>query len=93
LCAVGRHRRDQGGVSGPGGRGHTLADRTLEELRSDSRIDDHSQPAVTVTKVLDVANPATPILELTVSAKAKPSQADAVKQCVLDRASALLAAA
>ena len=77
----------------PAGAANTLADRTLEELRSDSRIDDHAQPAVTVTKVLDVANPATPILELTVSAKAKPSQADAVKQCVLDRASALLAAA
>ncbi|TQF39403.1 hypothetical protein UNPF46_13505 [Bradyrhizobium sp. UNPF46] len=34
-----------------------------------------------------------PILELTVSAKAKPSEAGAVKQCVLDHASALLAAA
>ncbi|WP_375160299.1 mechanosensitive ion channel family protein [Bradyrhizobium sp. RDT46] len=77
----------------PAGAANTLADRILEQLRNDSRIDDHSQPAVTVTKVLDVANPATPILELTVSAKAKPSQADAVKQCVLDRASALLAAA
>jgi small conductance mechanosensitive channel len=44
-------------------------------------------------RVLDVANPASPILELTVSAKAKPSEADAVKQCVLDHASALLAAA
>jgi small conductance mechanosensitive channel len=77
----------------PAGAANTLADRILKELRNDSRIDDHAQPVVSVTKVLDVANPAAPILELTVSAKAKPSQADAVKQCVLDHASALLAAA
>ncbi|WP_342729976.1 hypothetical protein [Bradyrhizobium sp. B117] len=69
-----------------------LADRILQELRNDSRIDDQAAPAVSVTKVLDVANPAAPILELTVSARAKPSEADAVKQCVLDHASALLAA-
>lgn len=77
----------------PASAANTLADRILEELRNDSRIDVQAQPAVSVTKVLDVANPASPILELTVSAKAKPSEADAVKQCVLDHASALLAAA
>jgi small conductance mechanosensitive channel len=77
----------------PAGSANTLADRILEELRKDSRIDDRAEPAVSVTRVLDVANPASPILELTVSAKAKPSDADAVKQCVLDHASALLAAA
>lgn len=77
----------------PASAANTLADRILEELRNDSRIDVQAQPAVSVTKVLDVANPASPILELTVSAKAKPSEADAVKQYVLDHASALLAAA
>ncbi|MCA1414045.1 mechanosensitive ion channel [Bradyrhizobium sp. NBAIM20] len=77
----------------PAGAANTLADRILKELRNDSRIDDHAAPAVSVTKVLDVANPAAPILELTVSAKAKPSEAGAVKQCVLDHASALLATA
>jgi small conductance mechanosensitive channel len=77
----------------PAAAANTLADQILEGLRHDSRIDDQAQPAVSVTKVLDVANPASPILELTVSAKAKPSQADAVRQCVLDHASTLLAAA
>jgi len=77
----------------PAGAANTLADRILRELRNDSRIDDQAQPTVTVTKVLDVGNPAAPILELTVSAKAKPSEVGAVKQCVLDHASALLAAA
>lgn len=77
----------------PAAAASALAERILAELRSDSRLDDRAQPAVAVTNVLDVANPATPILELTVSARAKPAQADAVRQCVLDHASALLAAA
>ncbi|SFP85126.1 small conductance mechanosensitive channel [Bradyrhizobium sp. Ghvi] len=77
----------------PAGAANTLADKILGELRHDSRIDDQAKPAVFVTKVLDVANPASPILELTVSARAKPSEADAVRQCVLDHASALLATA
>ncbi|MET4219875.1 hypothetical protein ABIB00_005099 [Bradyrhizobium sp. LB14.3] len=77
----------------PAGAANALADRILKELRNDSRIDDQAEPAVRVSKVVDVANPAAPILELTVSARAKPSEAEAVKQCVLDHASALLAAA
>ncbi|WP_454647708.1 hypothetical protein [Bradyrhizobium liaoningense] len=76
----------------PAGAASALADRILTELRNDSRMDDQAVPAVNISRVVDVANLASPIVELTVSAKAKPSQADAVRQCVLDHASALLAA-
>ncbi|WGD48639.1 mechanosensitive ion channel [Bradyrhizobium sp. CB1650] len=74
------------------GAANTLADRILKELREDSRIDDRAKPAVHVSKVIDVANPTAPVVELTVSATVKPSDADAIKQRVLDHASALLAA-
>lgn len=77
----------------PASAASALADRILNELRSDSRMDDQAAPSVNISRVVDVANPVSPILELTVSAKAKPSEAAAVRQCVLDHASALLAAA
>ncbi|WP_247382774.1 MULTISPECIES: hypothetical protein [unclassified Bradyrhizobium] len=44
-----------------------------------------------VSKV-DVSNPAVPIVELTVSARVKPSDADAVKQKLLDQAAMLVSA-
>ena len=69
-----------------------LADQILEQLRKDPRIDERAAPTVNVSKVI-AADPAAPLVELTVSAKVKPSDADAVKQRVLDHASALLAAA
>jgi len=71
---------------------NALADQILKELRQDPRVDDHAAPSVNVSKVI-AADPAAPVVELTVSAKVKPSDADAVKQRVLDHASALLAAA
>jgi small conductance mechanosensitive channel len=46
-----------------------------------------------VSRVIDAADPAAPVVELTVSAKVNPSDAAAVKQRVLDHESALLAAA
>ncbi|MGL3109618.1 mechanosensitive ion channel family protein [Bradyrhizobium sp. BR 1432] len=74
------------------GAANALADQILKELRDDPRIDDRTAPSVNVSKVI-TADPAAPVVELTVSAKVKPSDADAVKQRVLDHASALLAAA
>jgi len=74
------------------GAANALADRILKELRDDPRVDDHAAPSVSVSKVI-AADPAAPLVELTVSAKVKPADADAVKQRVLDHASALLAAA
>ncbi|RXH41338.1 mechanosensitive ion channel family protein [Bradyrhizobium zhanjiangense] len=74
------------------GAANALADQILKELRDDPRIDDRTAPSINVTKVI-AADPAAPVVELTVSAKVKPSDADAIKQRVLDHASALLAAA
>jgi small conductance mechanosensitive channel len=39
---------------------------------------------------MDVSDPAAPIVELTVSARVKPSDTDAVKQKLLDRAATLV---
>ncbi|MET3991768.1 hypothetical protein QA633_23560 [Bradyrhizobium barranii] len=61
-------------------------------MREDPRGDERAAPSVNVSKVV-AADPAAPVVELTVSAKVAPSDADAVKQRVLDHASALLAAA
>ncbi|MCK1622481.1 mechanosensitive ion channel [Bradyrhizobium sp. 160] len=74
------------------GAANALADQILKELRDDPRIDDSTAPSVNVSKVI-AADPAAPVVELTVSAKVNPSDADAVRQRVLDRASALLSAA
>lgn len=69
---------------------NALADQILKELRDDPRIDGPTAPSVNVSKVI-AADPVAPVVELTVSAKVKPGDADAVKQRVLDHASALLA--
>ncbi|MCK1542007.1 mechanosensitive ion channel [Bradyrhizobium sp. 179] len=74
------------------GAANALADQILKELRDDPRIDDRTAPSVNVSKVI-AADPAAPVVELTVSAKVNPSDADAVRQRVLDRASAVLSAA
>jgi small conductance mechanosensitive channel len=39
---------------------------------------------------MDVSDPAAPIVELTVSARVKPSDTDAVKQKLLDKAAMLV---
>ncbi|MFK4507616.1 mechanosensitive ion channel [Bradyrhizobium daqingense] len=74
------------------GAANALAGEILKGLRDDPRIAEGGTPSVNVSKVI-ATDPATPVVELTVSAKVKPSDADAVKQRVLDHASALLAAA
>ncbi|MEK9284331.1 MULTISPECIES: mechanosensitive ion channel domain-containing protein [unclassified Bradyrhizobium] len=75
------------------GTANTLAGQILKALREDPRIDTRVNPAVHVSKVIDVANSTAPVVELTVSATVNPSDTDAVKQRVLDHASTLLAAA
>jgi len=74
------------------GAANALADQILKELRDDPRVNEQAAPSVNVSKVI-TADPAAPVVELTVSAKVQPADADAVKQRVLDHASALLAAA
>lgn len=74
------------------GSANALAGKILEELREDPRVDERVAPSVNVSKVI-AADSAAPVVELTVSAKVNPSDADAVKQRVLDHASALLAVA
>lgn len=74
------------------GSANAMADQILQQLREDPRVDQRDAPSVNVSKVI-AADPAVPVVELTVSARVNPSDADAVKQRVLDHASALLAAA
>ncbi|WP_249210027.1 hypothetical protein [Bradyrhizobium manausense] len=62
------------------------------KLRDDPRVDERAAPLVNVSKVI-AADPAARVVELTVSAKVKPSDPDAVRQRMLDHATALLAAA
>jgi small conductance mechanosensitive channel len=68
-----------------------IAERILKELRRDPRIDGRTQPAVHVSRVIDIANADRPVVELTVTANVKPSDTDAVKQEALDRIGRLVA--
>ena len=67
-----------------------IAELILKHLHEDSRIEAQPAPAVNISKVVDISDAAHPIVELTVSAKAKPADADAVKQRLMDIASLLL---
>lgn len=71
-----------------GAAARAIGDEILNELHDDPRVDSQDKPAVHVSKV-DVSNPV-PIVELTVSARIKPSDTDAVKQKLLDRAAMLV---
>lgn len=68
-----------------------IAERILQELRRDKRVDRQTQPAVHVSRVIDITNADRPVVELAVTAKVAPSEADAVKQEVLDRIGTLVA--
>jgi small conductance mechanosensitive channel len=67
-----------------------IGDEILRDLHDDPRVDGQTKPAVHLSKVMDVSDPAAPIVELTVSARVKPSDTDAVKQKLLDRAATLV---
>lgn len=68
----------------------TITDDLLARLRNDSRVDRSAAPAASISKVLDVSDPGKPVVELTVSARVKPSDADAVRQMLLDRINAFI---
>jgi len=76
-----------------GASANAIQDQILQELRSDRRVDRRSEPAVHLSRVIDVANREHPVVELTVSAHVSPSDVDAVKQQVLDRIGTLIAPA
>ena len=73
-----------------GATAQAIGDQILKDLRDDPRVDGQNKPAVHVSKVVDVSDPAAPIVELTVSAGVKPSDTDAVKQKLLDEAAMLV---
>jgi small conductance mechanosensitive channel len=68
-----------------------IANTVLRELRSDPRLDRRAQPAVHVSRVIDIAHADRPVVELTVTAAVKPTDTDAVRQEVLDRVGRLVA--
>lgn len=61
-----------------GAAARSIGDEILKDLREDPRVDSQDKPAVHVSKVVDVSNAAAPIIALTVSARVKPSDTDAV---------------
>ncbi|WP_338830630.1 mechanosensitive ion channel family protein [Bradyrhizobium sp. 27S5] len=69
--------------------GH-IGEQILKHLREDSRIEARPAPEVHVSKVVDISDAAHPIVELTVSAKAKPADAEALKHRLLDLVTAML---
>jgi hypothetical protein len=70
-----------------------IREQILQDLRNDLRVDRGIEPAVHLSRVIDVANRERPVVELTVSAHVSPSDVDAVKQKVLDRIGTLIAPA
>jgi small conductance mechanosensitive channel len=68
-----------------------IARCVLQDLRENPDLDRQSQPTVHVSRVIDITNADRPVVELTVTARVKPSEVDAVKQQVLDRIGALVA--
>jgi small conductance mechanosensitive channel len=68
-----------------------VAEEIVKELGMDPRIDHSSEPSVHVSRVVEACDPAGAVVELTVTAKVKPSDADAVKQTLLDRINQLIA--
>jgi small conductance mechanosensitive channel len=73
-----------------GAAARAVGDEILKDLCDDPRVDRQTKPAVHVSKVMDVSDPTAPIVELTVSARVKPSETDAVRQTLLDRAAMLV---
>jgi small conductance mechanosensitive channel len=72
-----------------GATAQAISEAILKYLRSDPRVDRQAEPAVHVSKLVDLACPDRAVVELTVSARVKPIEADAVRQALLDRIAAL----
>lgn len=67
-----------------------IGEQLLNHLREDSRIEARPAPEVHVSKVIDIFDALRPIVELTVSAKTRPADADAVKQRLMGLVTAML---
>lgn len=67
-----------------------ITEQILQRLRGDTRIQAQPAAEVHVSKVLNISDAAGPFVELTVRAKVKPADTDAVKQRLLDEISSLL---
>jgi small conductance mechanosensitive channel len=63
----------------------TIAQTVLQDLRSDPRLAGSREPAVHVSRVIDMTNAAGPVVELAVTANTTPSETDSVRQDVMDR--------
>jgi small conductance mechanosensitive channel len=68
----------------------TVGREILNDLRNDPRLDRSVEPAVHVSRVMEISAPDFAVVELTVNARVKPAEADAVRQTVLDRVNKLL---
>ncbi|GIQ75149.1 mechanosensitive ion channel family protein [Bradyrhizobium sp. RD5-C2] len=73
-----------------GGPIERIGEQSLKHVREDSRIEARPAPEVHVSKVVDISDAVRPIVELTVSAKAKPADADAVKHRLMDLVTTML---
>ena len=67
-----------------------IGEQIVEELRRDKRLQPGKEPVVHISKVIETPDPRHPFVELTVVAKATPSDVDVVKQTLLDRIGALV---
>ncbi len=74
-----------------GASARAIGERILAELRKDPRVDQRAQPAVHVSRVIDIDNADRPVIELTLTAHVKPSDMDHVKQEIFDCIGALVA--
>lgn len=61
-----------------------MREHILEELRRDPCIDQRAEPAVHVSRIIDITNADRPVVELTVTAQVKTSDTEAVRQRLLD---------
>ncbi|WP_338832173.1 hypothetical protein [Bradyrhizobium sp. 27S5] len=67
-----------------------IGEQILKHLREDQRIEARPALEVHVSKVADISDAVHPIVELTVSAKAEPADADPVKHRLLDLVTTML---
>ncbi len=67
-----------------------IREQIRKHLQDDPRIESQPPPDAHVSKVVDISNATSPVVELTVSARTKPADVEAVKQRVLDEVSAAL---
>jgi small conductance mechanosensitive channel len=67
-----------------------VSEQLRRELGADLRLNANEAPQAFVSKVVDVSDPKRPLVELTVTARTNPTEANAVRQGLLDRMNVLL---